>query len=135
MIIHQNSLISLVYSPASDILEVEYPDLQVYMLSHIKESLDLMVQTIRTYDVKRLLLDASKTVIEISEEENKQVTLHLAEALVTTRLQKLARIHPIDLNREIRAQENIQNLKASGLLTYQLQTFTSKDQALTWLQR
>jgi hypothetical protein len=135
MIIHQNSLIILDYTPASDILEVEYPDLQGYLLSHIKESLDLMVETIRTYDVKRLLIDASKTVIEISEEENKQLTIHLGAALVSTRLQKLARIQPIDLNQELRAQENIQTLKSSGLLPYQLQTFTDKNEALSWLKK
>lgn len=134
MIIHQNSLISLDYSPAFDILEVEYPDLQGYMLSHIKDSLDLMVDTIRTYDVKRLLLDASKTVIELNDEENKNLTIYLASQLVKTRLQKLARIQPIDLNVEIRAQENIQNIASSGLLPYQLKTFTVKEEALNWLK-
>jgi hypothetical protein len=51
-----------------------------------------MVDTVRHYDVKRLLLDTRKTVIAVSEEENREVTSQLASNLAKTPLQKLARI-------------------------------------------
>jgi hypothetical protein len=52
MILHQSSIIKLEYDPATDILEVEYPDLEKFMLPEIKHAFNLMVETIRNYDVK-----------------------------------------------------------------------------------
>ena len=135
MILHQNSIIKLDYNPATDILQVDYPDLHTFHLPEISESLVLLVETIRNYDVKRLLLDASKTIIEVSEEQNKQLTLQLASDLQKTRIQKVARIQPLDQTRELTAQENIKRIQQAGLLSYQIQTFISKDEALAWLKK
>lgn len=133
MILHQNSIIQLNYNPATDILDVKYPDLQRLFLSEIQESLKLMVETIRSYDVKNLLLDASTTRVELSDADNRNLTLHLAAELSNTRLVKVARIKPIDPIKEIKAQENILNLERSRLLPYQLRTFSDRAEALAWL--
>ncbi|MEJ8800816.1 hypothetical protein [Pontibacter sp. H249] len=133
MIIHQNSIIKLEYNPATDILDVKYPDLQKFMLLEIKESLKLLVSTVRNYDVKRLLLDASHTIIEINEEENRELTFYLATELSKTRLQKLARIKPADPNKEARAQENIKEIEKSGTIPFLVRTFSSKTEAINWL--
>lgn len=133
MILHHNSIIRLDYSPATDILEVKYPDLQKFMLLEIKESLKLMVETIRNYDVKRLLLDASSTYIEISEEENRMLSLQLAEELTRTRLQRVARIQPKDPEKELRAQQNIKQIEKEIVLPYQIHTFSDRAEALKWL--
>lgn len=135
MILHQSSIIKLEYNPTTDILEVEYPDLEKFMLSEIRHALTLMVETIRNYDVKRLLLDASKTSVNVSEEENTQLTLQLAKDLATTRLQKLARITPSNQYREIKAQENINQAKQSGAMPYLLESFTNRAIAIEWLVR
>ncbi len=103
------------------------------MLPEIKNSLTLMVDTIRHYDVKKLLLDASKSMVAISEEENKELMKKLAVDLANTRLQKVARIQPVDPLREIRAQQNIEGLRQEGLLPYQVKTFSSKLEAIDWL--
>ncbi|GAB3204635.1 hypothetical protein ABID22_002493 [Pontibacter aydingkolensis] len=133
MILHQNSIIKLEYNPATDILEVKYPDLQKFMLFEIKESLKLMVSTVRNYDVKRLLLDASQTLIEINDEENRDLTISLATELSKTRLQKVARIKPVDLNKEARAQENIKQIEKSGSLPFAIRTFSDRADAINWL--
>lgn len=133
MILHQSSLIRLDYNPATDILVVDYPDINEFLLPHIRQSLTLMVEAILNYDVKKLLLDASRTIIEISEEENKQVTMQLAADLMRTRLQKVARIQPVNMMQETRAQENISRIRQVGLLPYQLETFTSRTAAMAWL--
>ena len=134
MILHQNSIIKLEYSPATDILEVKYPDLQKFILFEIKESLKLMVETIRNYDVKRLLLDASSTHIDISDEENRDLSMQLAAELARTRLQRVARIQPIDPKKELKAQENIKQIEKVLPLPYQLRTFTERAAALEWLK-
>lgn len=133
MILEKTSVITLDYNPATDILQADYPDLVSFQLPEIKRSLTLMVEAIRNYDVKKLLLDASKTTIEVSKEENHAVAMQLATDLVNTRLQKLARIQPINDKREINAQENIRQIKQAGLLPYQLKTFTNKPDAIAWL--
>lgn len=133
MILHHNSLIKLEYSPATDILQVNYPDLYSYQLAEVRHSLSIMVDTIRNYDVKRLLLDASVTSIHISDEENSELNINLAAELSKTRLQKVARIHPLSPTRETIAQNNIDMMLRSGLISYQLRTFSNRSQALIWL--
>lgn len=134
MILLQNSVLKLEYSPATDILQVRYPDLQSMHLSEIRHNLDIMVETIRNYDVRKLLLDASHTAVEVDDEENRQLNLNLAVQLAKTRLVKLARIQPVSREREVKAQQNIEDLKRSGLIPYELRTFTNHAEALAWLQ-
>jgi hypothetical protein len=133
MILYRDYIIKLDYDPATDILQVDYPDLQSAQLSEVRHSLTLLVEAIRNYDVKKLLLDASSTSINVSHEESKELTLKLAADLASTRIKKLARVQPINMRDEVRAQENIKNLHKSGLLPYQLQTFATKYEALRWL--
>lgn len=135
MILHRDYIIQLDYNPATDILQVDYPDLQSAQLSEVRHSLTLMVEAIRNYDVKKLLLDASSTSINVSHEESRELTSKLAADLASTRIKKLARVQPINLRDEARAQENIKNLHKAGLLPYQLQTFATKAEALNWLTR
>ncbi|PVY42153.1 hypothetical protein [Pontibacter virosus] len=134
MILLQNSILRLEYEPATDILQVRYPDLQRYHLSEIKHSLQVMVQTIRNYDVRKLLLDARTTSIEIDDEENRQLTLDLAAMLSQTRLVKVARVQPFDPEHEARAQRNIEAARKAGALSYEVATFTTPAAALDWLK-
>ncbi|MHC2992744.1 hypothetical protein OB13_14555 [Pontibacter sp. HJ8] len=133
MILHQTSLIKLDYNPATDILQAEYPDLDRLHLPEIKHNFSVMVEVIRNYDVKKLLLDASQTDVSLNDEENRQLGLELAAELSKTRLQKLARIQPRDPGQEIKAQVNINLMKQSGLLPYELETFSNRAQAIAWL--
>jgi hypothetical protein len=121
------------YNPATDILSVDYPDLENLLLPTIKHSLLALVEAIKSYDVKKLLLDASRTVVSVSEEENREVTIKLASELAKTRLEKVARVQPVDPMHETRAQANINRIKQAGLLPYQLQTFSTREEAIKWL--
>ena len=134
MILLQNNIIKLDYDPATDIIEVNYPDLQGYLLPEIRNSINLMVETIRNYDVKKLLIDVSQTVVDVSDDENREISVQLAAELQHTRLQKMARVQPKDNALEAKAQENIKLIKAQGLLPYQIKTFTDKAVALIWLK-
>jgi hypothetical protein len=129
-----NSPIKMDYSPVTDILAVEYPSLDSAHLPIVTESLLVMVKAINEYDIKRLLLDASATQVSVSEEENKGLSMRLATALLKTRIEKLARVQPVDLERENVAQANIAKMREAGIITYQLQTFNSKDEAIAWLK-
>lgn len=134
MVHFDNNLIRLDYNPATDIMEAEYPDLHDYLLSEIKRSIDTLVETATYYDVKRLLLDSSRTVISVSEEGSRDIATYLAIGLSHTRVQKVARVQSLSSAVEVRAHSNINHLKESRLLPFQLRNFTDKSEATEWLQ-
>lgn len=133
MILFKNSVISLNYNPAADILEVGYPDLHGFLLPEIKHSIDIMIDNVRNYDVKRVLLDSTRTVISVSEEESRQVALYLAAGLMRTRVQKVARLQSASNAVETTAQGNIKHIQESQTLAFDLKNFTSKAEAVAWL--
>ncbi|WP_439879724.1 hypothetical protein ACSX1A_11105 [Pontibacter sp. MBLB2868] len=134
MILYQSSTILLDYTPATDILEVVYPDLRAAQLDEVKHSLMQLVEAIHNYDVKKLLLDGSRSAMEVTEEESQQMAMQLAAELAKTRLKKVARIRPSDSEREISSQDRINQIKHAGLLPYEVKTFTSRAEANAWLK-
>ncbi|GHA81454.1 hypothetical protein [Pontibacter akesuensis] len=134
MIIFENSIIKLDYDPATDIVVIEYPSLYGYLLPEIKHSLDILTDTVRSYDIKRVLLDASRTTVSVTPEESRELTVYLAGALARTRVRKLARVQSLDTTVETRATENIAHVQQEFTLPYLLQSFTQKAEALAWLQ-
>lgn len=133
MILFTNSIIKLDYNPAADILEVGYPDLHGFLLPEIKHSIDIMIDNVKNYDVKRVLLDSTKTIISVSEEESKEVAMYLAGGLMKTRVQKLARLQSASAVVEATAQGNIKHIRESQALPFLLQNFTVKAEAVAWL--
>ncbi|WP_347158977.1 hypothetical protein [Pontibacter chitinilyticus] len=120
------------YNPSTDILYVEYPDLGSLQLPVIKHSLAVLVENIRNYDVRKLLLDSSDSEVWVSEKEGRAVALQLTSDLMKTRLLKVAHVLPLDPDREKRVQANI-NQVPRGTRPYQLQTFDTKEDAMAWL--
>jgi hypothetical protein len=107
MILFQNSFIKLDYDPATDIFEVGYPDLHGYLLPEIKHSINIMIETVKNYDVKRILLDSTRTVASVNHDESREIAAYLAAGLTKTRLQLLARVQLPNAAMETRAQANI----------------------------
>ncbi|MFD3001464.1 hypothetical protein ACFS7Z_13925 [Pontibacter toksunensis] len=134
MILFHNSILKLDYSPATDILDVGYPDLHDYMLSEIKHSIDILIDTVKNYDVKKVILDSSRTVSSVSSEESREIAVYLASGLMKTRVQKVARVQSPSSDIEERAQGNIRHINESIQLPFQLQNFTSKEVAIEWLK-
>lgn len=129
MILYQNSLMKMDYSPQTDILSVDWPSSDPYTLPEVKQTLNRLVEAIRNYDVKNLLLDSSKTKIGVSEAEYQFVIAQFQADLIKTRLQKIARIISVDVEREKRV-EKMREENQSGI---QLESFTSNAEALAWL--
>jgi small-conductance mechanosensitive channel len=134
MVLFENSIVKLDYDPATDIIEVAYPDLHTYLLAEIKYTIDQMVDIIKSYDIKKLLLDSSKTRISVSEEESREISTYLARGLATTRIQKVARLQSPSQSVEKLAQSNIKNLEQSKVMPFQLTNFSDKTEAIVWLK-
>ncbi|GAB3197721.1 hypothetical protein ABID22_000775 [Pontibacter aydingkolensis] len=133
MILYDNSILKLDYDPATDILEVAYPDLHDFLLVEIKYSIDQLIENVNNYDVKRLLLDSSRTVIAVNGERSREITSYLAASLCKTRLQKLARLQSPDSTVEVTAQSNIKHIETHLHLPFVLRNFTSRKEACGWL--
>ncbi|MBB6610551.1 hypothetical protein H7F15_05845 [Pontibacter sp. Tf4] len=133
MLLFENSLIKLNYDPATDILCVDYPDLHGYIVDEVNYSIDIMVDNVIAYDVKYLLLDSRRTVISVSAEESRKISVYLASKLAMTRLQKLARIQAPNPDLEKRAEGTIKDITTTIPLPYLLRTFPTMEEAMYWL--
>lgn len=133
MILFENSTVKLLYDPTTDIAVVEYPDLHDYMLSEIKYSIDILVDTVRNYDIRKLLLDSTRTVSTVSEEQSREVATYLAVGIMKTRVSMVARVQSPAKAVETRAQNNINHIRESQQLPFLLENFTDKSVAMEWL--
>ena len=133
MLLFENSIIKIDYNPATDILTVKYPDLHGYLLPEIKHSIDILVNNVRNYNVKYVLLDSTNTVVSVTPQESSEIATYMATGLATTRIQKVARLQSLDITVETRAKENIQKVFKSTPPPFRLKNFSNKADATTWL--
>ncbi|WP_187264537.1 hypothetical protein [Pontibacter beigongshangensis] len=132
MIIY-NNLIKLEYNPVTDILLVEWPDIFDYASAEMKQTLQAIVDTIKHYDVKKLLIDSRKSIIGISQAEYEALLKEFNKDLTNTRLQKIARLESENLTREAQVKELLPKLKQKTLVDFG--TFASITEATNWLER
>ena len=135
MILFRNSILILDYNPSTDILEVDYPDFPDYLIPEIQNSLNILFDHVRSYDVKKLLIDSSKTMTDVMDEDSKVVAMYLVNGLVNTRLQKVARVQSLVSSVENRALNNLKLIQQSVTLPFQFQNFTNKSEVLNWLKK
>ncbi|GHA80015.1 hypothetical protein [Pontibacter akesuensis] len=132
MIVYHNSIITLDYDPATDILEVALPDMQAHSISEVERCLHIIVEHVISYDVKKLLLDSSKAVVEVEDETYRSLILQFSRELINTRLQKVARIATPVASQEHRANlmaQEVHQLKPA--VAYE--NFAGRAAALDWL--
>ncbi|AMM50751.1 hypothetical protein TH61_05555 [Rufibacter sp. DG15C] len=135
MILFQNRLIVLDYSPSTDVLSVEWPSVSAYDLPEVEQSLNTLVEYIRNYDVKRLLIDSTKAAIspELDMVEYQAIVTEFAHRLTKTRLQKSARIMHADLVREKISREIGDQVSKKANLKLENRNFYNRVEALAWL--
>ena len=134
MILHKDSLIELNYDVATDVLRVHWPDLSGFTMPEINYSLKKLIDTLRHYDIKKLLIDSrTSSVADITREEHHMVLLNFAKKLMTTRLEKLARIQTKDNNRENMVAQTAEEAINDLGIQYQFQNFSDETTALNWL--
>lgn len=133
MILFENSILRLDYNPATDILVINYPDLKDFLLLEIKHSLDRMFEVIKNYDIKKLILDSSQMQSTVTEEEGREVAVYLATGLIGTRVQKVARVQSNDNAIEKRAEGNVNHIRETASLPFELRNFSTREEAITWL--
>ncbi|WP_205502644.1 hypothetical protein [Rufibacter psychrotolerans] len=130
MIIYKSGLLTLDYDPGYDILYINWPDVQEYLIPELRQSLSIVVDHVRSYDIKNLMVDTTKSTLEISADEYKEVLKEFGRNLTSTRLQKLARVLTLNETRETKIEE----AKNEIHFAIALRTFSNKEEALHWLK-
>jgi hypothetical protein len=129
MIIFQNSLITLDYLPDYDILSFDWPDIEPFEKEQFLYSMDKLIEMLKNYDVKNLLLDVSKSTVKIPYGEYQELLRDLAVKTGSTRVQRVARVTTVDPERET----NVNLVREESNVHYQYQDFKTKEEALRWL--
>lgn len=131
MLLYKSSFFNLEYDPATDVLSLDWPDVKDFLVPEVTRELAVLVDNIKHYDVKKLLIDTSKARVEVSSTEYQDFIATFARALKTTRLQKFARVATASPERE-KISENAR--QASSITdVMEFRSFASKAEALAWL--
>jgi hypothetical protein len=129
MILFDSPVIRLEYIPATDILIADLSNQYEFYALEVRETLQLIVEHVRHYNVTRLLMDSRKRILAMEEAEYASLMTDFMKALQTTRLQRFAR-----LSTGIPAREDLaQVLNAQTIFTFNFRTFPSNDKAIEWL--
>lgn len=128
-----SGLITLDYNPATDILETSMPDVRQFASSEVMACVDIIVSHIHNYDIKKLLLDSSKSVVDVEMDEYKAVSEKFARSLLATRLRKLARIATADAVREAKSTRVSTDLLQELNFPITFGNFTNRKEAMRWL--
>lgn len=130
-VILHDKIIRLDYNPATDILETSMPDVTRFMLPEVEMCLDVIVSNIRNYDIKKLLLDSTNSVVDIDEDDDayKTIAMKFGMALMGTRLNKIARVESSDMKREAKSAE----VRKHANLPMEFRNFSNRTDAMNWL--
>ena len=134
MIIYNNGLITLNYSPVTDVLSVELPDATTFGVPELERSLKVVAENVQSYDVKKLLLDSSQVEVGgIDDVAYKGMVTTFLSNLTKARLQKLARLNTATPAHEERVMAVTNEATLRLKSPFEVRTFNSKTNAMSWL--
>ncbi|WP_347160307.1 hypothetical protein [Pontibacter chitinilyticus] len=122
-------IITLDYDPATDVLVAVLPDARQFGLSEIAMCLGLVVESVRSYDIKLLLLDAVGTE---GEGQGAAYASFISE-LSKTRLRKMARLAGADDGWQERSARIAAEGRQGPHRPLEFRSFDSQAEALGWL--
>ncbi|MFC6999007.1 hypothetical protein [Rufibacter roseus] len=134
MLLLKDSLVELHYDVTTDILSMKWPDLTGLTKSEIMHSLKKVIDTLKFYDIKKFLIDSRGNRIEVPVEDHRQVVHQFGVQLLTTRVEKLARIASNDMVREDRTHKLVEEVNKEITFNMQFQEFDNEQAALAWLK-
>ncbi|MBB6610998.1 hypothetical protein H7F15_08115 [Pontibacter sp. Tf4] len=134
MILHKDGLIVLNYEVGFDTLVVKWLASDTATSPELRYSMQILVEKIRSYDIKRLLIDAREDVVAVSDEEYVELNVNFAKNLVQTRLERIARLGTTNLNRENFVKGLVADLQSLPETSLVYKEFNDEATAKEWLQ-
>ena len=125
-----HTLLRMDYDPAMDLLKVEWPPYGGISVPEYEYGLEQLVDTLRIYDIPRLLLDARRVTTVPDAPDQLDLGIRFVQALEATRVRKVARLLPDTVSRDSQTRRQAGGKAAS----YQFQTFARLEVALAWLR-
>ena len=117
------------FDPANSLMLVNWPNFEPYTLADTQVALSRLVNTIKNYDVKKLLVDATTAKLGVGIETYEDIVRDFTKALLETKIEKIARVTTMDLERENTAKKLSKELPSS----IQNQHFSTIAEAKAWL--
>ncbi|MFD1188626.1 hypothetical protein, partial [Pontibacter rugosus] len=118
----------------TDVLTVTWPDIEHSNKSELEYLFHKLNDTIRYYDIKKLLIDSRFNKVQLAEEEYEILMKNLCEGLRNSRLDKTARVGSLDTKREPKAEKLAYSLAEKLTPSFAFQNFQDRKLALKWLQ-
>jgi hypothetical protein len=134
MLLHKDGLIELKYDVVQDILSLRWPDMSGMTMPEIDFSLKKLIDTLRHYDIKNLLVDSRESKRDLGKEEHLALMLRFSEYLTSTRLKKMARLATTDLNRENVVDYAVEEANNRLGITFEIRNFADEASALKWFR-
>lgn len=133
MILHKDGLSMMEYDVTADLLVVRWMDSKRSTEPELNYTIGILLEKIRSYDVKKLLIDAREEVEGITDEEYMQMNTNFAKLLAGTRLLKVARLGATNAIREKFVQALAEDLLALPDTKLQYHNFEDEQTAVQWL--
>ena len=133
MLLTKNTLIQLDYDTKTDTLTIDWPAIRAFALPEVQHTFKLIVDTLKYYDIKRLLIDARHSVVEVSEADYQAIIFDFALSLNTTRVLKVARIEACQPQQPAQAKQFTSLLQDARLFAWSCRNFKEKQAAINWL--
>lgn len=134
MVIYEDALIYLDYDSKTDILWIKWPDLENEPMSEVRPAINRILETIKAYRVKNLLIDTKDTKTNIPEDEFKVMAKEFVLGLADSDIKKIARVIYAEPTREIRAKILMEQLTAWLAPEFENREFTDIKSAFDWLE-
>ena len=134
MVIYSDSLIHLELDPKTDILKVNWPHLVDEPMLIVRPTIAKILDSIRYFNVSKLLIDTKDTGTNIKEEDFKSLNKEVVAILAISNVKKLARIIYAEPLREIRAKILTDALSERLGTSFKTREFNDENSALAWLE-
>lgn len=92
--------------------------------------MDCVVEAVRLYDVKHLLIDARNTVVDVADSLYAEIVGAFVQDLMQTRLQKIARLATQSGLRE----KQLYDVRTATKISIAFKNFQQTEEALEWLE-
>lgn len=132
MILHSDRYFEHLYDVKLDMVCVKWPTIETLYLPEILNSVNLLVENIKNYNIRNLLVDASNTQAHSSREDADQVVSAFISGLEKSRLEKLARVESAVQERESVLKLMMPEINKNS--TFEIRFFKDLGSALKWLE-
>ena len=109
---------------------VSWSNSSAYDVLEFRQSIDKVIETIKNYHCRNLLIDASEAIIALEDEVLTAALSDFATKIGQTGIKKVARIITSSQIRE----EKVQAIRDEIVLPFEIYDISSREQALHWLK-